>query len=88
MEKEKAFKDQEVRNFLFKTHLKNHIFEYVLKILAKMGFAALIVWIANGTDYILPIFIGFLLGAVEVLMELRTYKDDWIELEIAKRNKQ
>ncbi len=86
MENKKAFTDEEVKNFLFNTHLKNHLFEYVLKILLKMAFAALIVFISGGTKYLIAIFIGFILGAAEVLFELNAYKKDYIELEMAKRN--
>lgn len=86
MKNERAFTDEEVRKFLFNTHLKNHLFEYILKILLKIAFAALIVFVSGGTDYLIAIFIGFLLGAVEVLIELSSYKKDYVELEIAKRN--
>lgn len=87
MKNERAFTDEEVRKFLFNTHLKNHLFEYILKILLKIAFAALIVFVSGGTDYLTAIFIGFLLGAVEVLIELSSYKKDYVELEIAKRNR-
>lgn len=86
MKNERAFTDEEVRKFLFNTHLKNHLFEYILKILLKIAFVALIVFVSGGTDYLTAIFIGFLLGAVEVLIELSSYKKDYVELEIAKRN--
>lgn len=86
MKNERAFTDEEVRKFLFNTPLKNHLFEYILKILLKIAFAALIVFVSGGTDYLIAIFIGFLLGTVEVLIELSSYKKDYVELEIAKRN--
>ena len=81
----KAFTDEEVKNFLFKTHLKNHLFEYVLKIILKMAFAVLIVFISDGKSYFPAILIGLVIGLVEVVMELSSYKKDYIELEIAKR---
>lgn len=82
----KAFSDDEVRSFLLKTHIKNHLFEYILNILIKAIFAAFIVWISKGTGYWQAILIGIILGATEVLGELKTYKKDYIEFEIAKRN--
>ena len=88
METKKTFTDEEVKNFLFKTHLKNHMFEYVLNILLKIAFAALIVFISGGTKYIVAMFIGFILGFAEVLFELKSYKKDYIELEIAKKHNQ
>lgn len=86
MENQKAFTDEEVKKFLFNTHLKNHLFEYVLKTLLKIAFAALIVFVSGGTDYLIAIFIGLILGIIEVVMELNSYKKDYIELEIAKKN--
>ena len=77
--------DEEVKKFLFNIHLKNHLFEYILKIILKIAFAALIVFISGGKSYIPAIIIGLVLGLVEVAMELKAYKKDYIEFEIAKR---
>ena len=86
MSENKTFSDEEVKKFLLSTHLKNHMFEYVLKILLKMAFAAVIVLVSHGTEYLTAILIGFVLGAAEVLFEIKSYKKDWIELELAKKN--
>ena len=86
MENKKSFTDEEVKKFLFNIHLKNHLFEYVLNIILKMAFAALIVFISKGSDYLLAVLLGFVLGILEVLFELNSYKKDYIELEITKRN--
>jgi len=87
MNNEKAFSDDEIRNFRLKIHIKNHLFEYILNILIKMAFAAFIVFISKGTEYGIAILIGLILGVCEVLGELKAYRKDYIELEIAKRNR-
>ena len=87
LKNKKAFTDDEVRAFRLKTHIKNHLFEYVLNILVKMAFAAFIVFISKGTEYWVAILIGFILGISEVLGELKAYRKDYIEIDIAKRNK-
>lgn len=77
---ESQFTAQEKRKWLFKKHLKDHAFEYVLDIVLTMVFAYLLLKLCKAENIVLGIFLAFAWSLGRSIRQIHWYKKDYLDM--------
>lgn len=81
---ENKFTAKEKRKFLFKKHIKNHLFEYLIDIIGPPILAALLLYICKAENYAIGIGIALVYALIKVIYNLYHYKKEFIDVNIQK----
>ena len=75
-----AFSEEEKKKYLMKKHIKNHLFEYVLDIIAPILCTIVILYFCEERNYLYGIIISFFYSLGRTIYRLRCYKKDFIDI--------
>lgn len=77
-----AFTKKEKRRFLLKKYLREHIFDYVLKLVVNAGFVSAIIYLCNGTEYLLGLALSVAYSLVGIVNDIRFFKRYNLDLDL------
>ncbi len=76
------FTDKEKRSFLFKKHIKNHWFEYLLDIIGPLILTAVLLYICKAENFIYGIIASLAYSIIKITYNLYHYKKEYIDKSI------
>lgn len=77
-----SFSVEEKRKFMFKKHLKNHLFEYILDILGPLIITIIILYLCKAEEFIYGIIISIAYSLGRVTYNIYHYKKEHIDVDI------
>ncbi|MBO5413017.1 MAG: hypothetical protein J6A29_01700 [Clostridia bacterium] len=79
---ENNFNVEEKRKYMFKKHIKNHLFEYILDFMGPILFAILILYLGKAQEYIYGIACSIVYSLGRLTYNLKNYKKEYIDIDI------
>ena len=76
------FSIKEKRNFMFKKHLKDHLFEYVLDFLGPIILTMFILYLCKAEKYIYGIILSLAYSTGKTVYNIYHYKKEYINVDI------
>ena len=76
------FSIEEKRQFMFKKHIKDHLFEYILDFIGPILLTILILYICHSEDFLPGILISTVYSLVKLIYTLYHYKKEYIDNDI------
>ena len=79
---ENTFTVDEKKKIMMKRHIKNHLLDYVLQCAVNIVFTVLLIYLCDGTKYILGIILALAYSLGGIAFSIKTYKKDWVDINI------
>jgi len=79
---ENNFSVEEKRKYMWKKHIKNHLFEYILDFIGPILLTILILYLVNAHGYIYGIFSSIAYSLGKLIYDLKHYKKEYIDVDI------
>lgn len=76
------FTIEEKRQFMFKKHIKDHLFEYIADFIGQMLFTILIMYICKAEDFLPGIILSTAYYFTKLIYNLYHYKKEYINVNI------
>lgn len=76
------FSKEEKRKYMFKKHIKNHLFELILDFIGPIFLTAIILYLCKAEEYIYGIVLSIAYSAGKLIYNLYHYKKEYINLDI------
>lgn len=76
------FSVEEKRKFLFKNHLKNHLFEYILDFLGPIILTIIILYLCKAEKYIYGVIVSIAYSLGKITYNIYHYKKEYIDVDI------
>lgn len=76
------FSIEEKRKYMFKKHIKNHLFEYILDFIAPILLAILILYLGKAQEYMYGIACSIMYSLGKLTYNLKHYKKEHIDIDI------
>lgn len=77
-----SFSKEEKRNFMFKKHIKNHLFEYILDFIGPILLTSLILYLCHAEEFIYGIILSIVYSLGKLAYNLYHYKKEYINIDI------
>lgn len=77
-----SFSQKEKRNYMFKKHLKNHLFEYVLDFIGPILLTVLLLYLCKAENIAPSILFAIAYSFGKILYNLHYYKKEYIDIDI------
>lgn len=77
-----SFSKEEKRNFMFKKHIKDHLFEYILDFIGPILLTILILYLCNAEEFIYGIIFSVFYSLGKLVYNLYHYKKEYINIDI------
>lgn len=74
------FTSEEKRNYMFRKHIRNHLFEYVMDIIVMIILSVVFMTVSGAENIGAGVICAVLLGIARVFVQLNNYKKEYIEL--------
>lgn len=74
------FSSKEKKNFLFKKHLKDHLFEYILDFIGPMLLTFIILNLCKAEEILYGIILSFFYSLGKTIYNIRQFKKDYIDI--------
>lgn len=79
---ESNFSVEEKRKYMFKKHIKNHLFEYILDFIGPILLTILILYLAKAQEYMYGIACSITYSLGKLIYNLKHYKKEHIDIDI------
>lgn len=79
---EEKFTKEEKRKFMFKKHLQNHWFEYLLDIIGPLILTLILLSICKAENMIPGIIVSLVYSVIKLAYNLYHYKKEFIDVNI------
>lgn len=79
---ENNFSKEEKRKYLFKKHIKEHLFEYILDFIGSILLTAFILYLCKAENYIYGIILSIAYSFGKIVYNLYYYKKEYIDIDI------
>ena len=79
---ESNFSVEEKRKFLYKKHIKNHWFEYVLDFIKPILLTILILYLGRAQEYMYAIVCSIVYSLGKLIYNSKLYKKEYIDINI------
>lgn len=79
---ESSFSKEEKRKYMFKKHIKNHLFEYVLDFIGPILLTLFILYLCKAEEIVYGIILSIAYSFGKLLYNLHHYKKEYIDIEI------
>ena len=76
------FSMEEKRKFMFKKHIKNHLFEYILDFIVPLLFTILLLYLCKAEKMIYGIILSLAYSCGKLVYNLYHYKKEYIDVDI------
>lgn len=76
------FTDEEKRKFLFKKHIQNHWFEYLLDIIGPLILTVILLYICKAENILYGIIVSIVYSVIKIAYNLYHYKKEYIDRSI------
>lgn len=76
------FSKKEKQNYMFKKHIQNHLFEYILDFVGPILLTALILYICKTQEFIYGIILSIFYSLGKLVYNLYHYKKEYINIDI------
>lgn len=76
------FNKEEKRKYMFKKHIKNHLFEYVLDFIGPILLTTFILYLCKAENYIYGIILSVAYSFGGLFYNLYHYKKEYIDIDI------
>lgn len=76
------FSNEEKRKYLFKKHIKDHLFEYVLDFIGPILLTAFILYLCKAENYIYGIILSFAYSFGSLIYNLYYYRKEYLDIDI------
>ncbi len=80
------FSLEEKKKFMFKKHIKNHLFEYILDFVGPLILTIFILYLCKAQDFIYGIIVSIAYSTGRLLYNLYYYKKEYIDVDIKEAN--
>ena len=81
---ESKFTEEEKKKFMFKKHIKNHWFEYLLDIIAPLILTLILLKVCKAENITVGIIISLVQSCGKLAYNLYHYKKELIDIDIKK----
>lgn len=71
---ETKFNDKEKKNDLFKKHLKDHLFEYILDFISPILLTMLILYLSKAQEFLYGVILSFFYSLGKTIYHIRQFK--------------
>lgn len=78
---ESNFSKKEKRNYMFKKHIKNHIFEYILDFIGPILLTIFMLYICKAENYIYGIIVSIAYSFGSIGYNLYHYRKEYIDIK-------
>lgn len=75
-----GFTKEERKKFMFRNHVKNHLFEYVLDFIGPIILTIIVLYLCKAEEIGYGIFLAVAYSAGKLFYKLRWYKKDYIDI--------
>ena len=79
---ENKFSVEEKRKYMFKKHIINHLFEYILDFIGPILLAILILYLGKAQEYMYGIACSIVYSLGRLIYNLKNYKKEYIDIDI------
>lgn len=79
---ENNFTVEEKKKYMFKKHIKNHLFEYILDFMGPILLAILILYLGKSQEYMYGIACSIVYSIGRLIYNLKNYKKEYIDIDI------
>lgn len=76
------FSKEEKRKYMFKKHIKNHLFEYILDLIGPTLLTLLLLYLCKAENYIYGIALSIAYSFGRISYNLYHYKKEYIDINI------
>lgn len=76
------FSKEEKRKYMFKKHIKNHLFEYILDFVGPILLTILLLYLCKAENFIYGIVLSIACSFGKLLYNLHYYKKEYIDVDI------
>lgn len=77
-----SFSKEEKRKYMFRKHIKNHLFEYILDFIRPILLTALILYLCKAENYIYGIVLSVAYSFGSLVYNLYHYKKEYTDIDI------
>lgn len=77
-----AFSKDEKRRYMLKTHIRNHLFEYIADVVTQLLFVILLLYICHAENFVCGIIFSIIFSMIKISRELFSYKREYVDIEI------
>lgn len=77
-----SFSKEEKRKYMFRKHIKNHLFEYILDFISPILLTALILYLCKAENYIYGIVLSVAYSFGSLVYNLYHYKKEYTDIDI------
>jgi len=79
---QEKFSKEEKRKYMFKKHLKDHLFEYVIDFFGPILLTILILYLCKAEEFIYGIILAIAYATGKLTYNLYLYKKDYVNVDI------
>lgn len=76
-----SFSKEEKRNYMFKKHIKEHLFEYILDFIGPVLLTALILYLCKAQEFVYGILLSVAYSLGKLIYRLYHYKKEYINVD-------
>lgn len=76
------FSKKEKQNYMFKKHIKDHLFEYILDFIGPIILTVIILYLCDASKYLYGIVFSFFYSLGKLIYNLYHYKKEYINVDI------
>lgn len=77
-----SFNKEERRKYMFRKHIRNHLFEYILDFIGPVVLTAFVLYMCNAEKYIYGIVLAIAYSAGKTVYNLYHYKKEYTNIDI------
>lgn len=79
-----SFSKEEKRRYMFKKHIKNHLFEYILDIVGPLLLTMILLYLCKAENYMYGVALSIAYSFGKIIYNLHYYKKEYIDVDIDK----
>lgn len=77
-----SFSKEEKRKYLFKKHMKDHLFEYVLDFIGPILLTILLLYLCKAEEFVYGIIVSIAYSTGKTIYNIYHYKKDYVDTDI------